>query len=63
VKASVNLRGDLAKLSNAELAERLERTWQALDAGARQKEAGLVLQGDRSLIAVRERRLAELKQS
>jgi hypothetical protein len=31
-KASVNLRGDLAKLSDAELAEHLEAAWQAVDA-------------------------------
>ena len=28
-KASVNLRGDLAKLSDAELAERLEAAWRS----------------------------------
>jgi hypothetical protein len=40
VKASVNLRGDLAKLSDDELAARLEATWQALDAAhARKKRA------------------------
>jgi hypothetical protein len=30
-KASVNLRGDLAKLSDAELAERLEVAWESLE--------------------------------
>jgi hypothetical protein len=39
VKASVNLRGDLAKLSDAELAARLEATWQALDAARSRKSS------------------------
>jgi hypothetical protein len=31
MRFSINLRGDLAKLSDADLAERLEATWQAYE--------------------------------
>jgi hypothetical protein len=41
-KASVNLRGDLAKLSDAELAERLDAAWQAVDA-AQDRQRGFWL--------------------
>jgi hypothetical protein len=37
VSRSVNLRGDLAKLGDAELAERLDAAWQAVDAARQRK--------------------------
>ena len=45
-KASVNLRGDLAKLSDAELAERLEAAWHAVDAARNRKGSWLFAEAD-----------------
>jgi hypothetical protein len=39
VSRSVNLRGDLAKLSDAELAERLDAAWQAVDEARQRKRS------------------------
>ena len=39
MKGSINLRGDLAKLSDAELAERLNAAWQAVDAARGRKRS------------------------
>jgi hypothetical protein len=38
VNASINLRGDLAKLSDAELAERLKAAWRDVDAARGRKQ-------------------------
>jgi hypothetical protein len=39
MKIAVNLRGDLAKLSDAELAERLNAAWEAIDASEGRRQS------------------------